>query len=111
MALPHADPREVVHLGSLAPTHGATGTIALVKSDRFEAIHLFVPAGTTIPPHHVSGYVTLHCLEGHVTLGPLEIELSAGDWVYLERGDQHSVQGVTDARLLLMIMFDTPLAQ
>src|SRR3546814_5212992 len=77
---------------------------ALVKSDRFEAIHLVVPAGSTIPPHHVAGYLTLHCLEGRVTLGPTNIALGAGDWVYLERGDQHSVQGIEDARLLLTIL-------
>ena len=111
MALQHAEPGDVVHLGSLVPTRAAPGTMALVKSDRFEAIHLIVPAGTTIPPHHVSGYMTVHCLEGRVTLGPSDIEMSAGDWVYLERGDQHSVQGVEDARLLLTIMFDTPPAQ
>ncbi|MGE0776066.1 MAG: cupin [Sphingomonadaceae bacterium] len=111
MALQHAKPGEVIHLPSLARERGATGTAALVKSDRFEAIHLVVPAGSTIPPHHVSGYLTLHCLEGRVTLGPSDIELGAGDWVYLERSDQHSVQGVEDARLLLTILFDTPPGQ
>ncbi|MCC2601154.1 cupin domain-containing protein [Sphingopyxis yananensis] len=109
MALQHAKSGEVIHLGTLAPERGATGTAALVKSDRFEAIHLVVPAGSTIPPHHVAGYLTLHCLEGRVTLGPSDIELVAGDWVYLERGDQHSVQGIEDARLLLTILFDTQL--
>lgn len=108
MALQHAKAGEVVHLPSLASERGATGSAALVKSDRFETIHLVVPAGSTIPPHHVAGYLTLHCLEGRVTLGPSEIELGAGDWVYLDRGDQHSVQGVEDARLLLTILFDTP---
>lgn len=106
MALQHAEPGEVVHLPSLAPERGATGTAALVKSDRFEAIHLIVPARATIPPHQVPGYLTLHCLEGHVTLGPSDIELRAGDWVYLERGEPHSVHGVEDARLLLTILFD-----
>lgn len=108
MALQHAKSGEVIHLGALAPERGTTGTAALVKSDRFEAIHLVVPAGSTIPPHHVAGYLTLHCLEGRVTLGPTDIALGAGDWIYLERGDQHSVQGVEDARLLLTILFDTP---
>ncbi|WP_212742234.1 hypothetical protein [Sphingomonas sp. 3P27F8] len=101
----------MVHLPTLASERGATGSVALVKSDRFEAIHLVVPAGSTIPPHHVAGYLTLHCLEGLVTLGPKDIALGAGDWIYLERGDQHSVQGVEDARLLLTILFDTPAAR
>jgi quercetin dioxygenase-like cupin family protein len=108
MALQHVEPGEVIHLPSLVPERGATGTAALVKSDRFEAIHLVVPAGTTIPPHQVSGYLTLHCLAGHVTLGPSDTDLRAGDWIYLERGEPHSVHGVEDARLLLTILFDTP---
>lgn len=108
MALQHLEPREVIHLPSIPSERGATGTAALVKSDRFEAIHLVVPAGSSIPPHHVPGYMMLHCLEGRVTLGPSDIELGAGDWVYLARGDQHSIQGVEDAKLLLTILFDTP---
>ncbi|OWQ91126.1 cupin [Sphingopyxis witflariensis] len=111
MALQHVKPGEVIHLEASAAEGGATRTAALVKTDRFEAIHLVVPAGSTIPPHHVSGYLTLHCLEGRVTLGPSDIELGAGDWVYLERGDHHSVQCVEDARLLLTILFDTPPAR
>ncbi len=111
MALQHVKPGVVIHLGTPFPARDTSGTSALVKSDRFEAIHLVVLAGSTIPPHHVSGYLTLHCLEGRIRLEPSDIELGAGDWVYLERGDQHSVQGVEDARLLLTIMFDTPAAQ
>lgn len=107
MALQHLEPGEVIHLPSIPSERGATGTAALVKSDRFEAIHLVVSAGSSIPPHHVSGYILLHCLEGRITLGPSDIQLGAGDWVYLARGDQHSVQGIEDAKLLLTILFDT----
>lgn len=110
MALPHVEPGEVIHLPSLALERGTTGTVALVKSDRFEAIHLIIPAGTTMPSHHVSGYVMLHCLKGRVVLGPSGIELSGGDWIYLERGEQHSLRGIEDARLLLTILFDAPRA-
>ena len=109
MALQHAEPGEVIHLRS--PERATTGTAALVKSDRFEAIHLVVLAGTRIPPHHVSGYMTLHCIEGCVTLEPSGTDLGNGDWIYLERGDQHSIRGVEDARLLLTILFDAPAAQ
>lgn len=106
MALPHAEPGEVVDFRPLGPTLAATKTAAPVKSDRFEAIRLVVPAGTTIPTHQVSGYITLQCLEGRVALGPVRIELAAGDWLYLERGAPHSVEGIEDASLLLTILFD-----
>lgn len=107
MALKHAEPGEVVDLRPLGSALAAAKTSALVKSDRFEAVRLIVPAGTTIPPHSVQGYLTLQCLEGRVVLGAAtEIELAAGDWVFLERGEEHSVHGIEDSSLLLTIMFD-----
>ena len=106
MALPHAKPGEIVDLRPLGPALAAAGTTALVKSDRFEAVRLIVRAGATIPSHQVPGYLTLHCLEGRVALGPSETELGAGDWLYLERGTPHSVRGIEDSSLLLTILFD-----
>ena len=106
MALPHAKPGEVVALRPLGPALAAAGTAALVKSDRFEAVRLIVRAGSTIPSHQVPGYLTLHCLEGRVALGPSETELGVGDWLYLERREPHSVRGIEDSSLLLTIFFD-----
>ncbi|PWG01744.1 cupin domain-containing protein [Sphingosinicella humi] len=107
MALKHANPGEVVDLRPLGSGLKDAKTSALVKSDRFEAVRLIVPAGTTIPPHKVEGFLTLHCLEGRVVLGiGKDIELQAGDWIYLERGAAHSVRGLEDSSLLLTILFD-----
>src|SRR5688572_3418731 len=97
MALKHALPGEIVDLRPLGSGLASETTSALVKSDRFEAVRLIVRAGTTIPPHQVPGYVTLHCLEGQVSLGPSGAELSAGDWLYLDRGTPHSVHGNKDS--------------
>lgn len=108
MALPHAKPGAVVDLRPLGHALKDATTAAIVKSDRFEAIRLVVKAGTEIPPHQVSGNITLHCLEGRVSLGLARssVELSGGDWVYLERGEAHSVTGIEDSSLLLTILFD-----
>lgn len=106
MALHHAEPGEPVDLKPLGSSLGNTNTSAIVKRDRFEAVRLIVPAGTEIPPHHVSGYVMLHCLEGHVELGPKGIQLTEGKWVYLEPDESHSVRGIEDASLLLTILFN-----
>lgn len=107
MALPHAKSGEPIDLGPLGPALATTKTTALVKSDRFEVVRLIVPAGTTIPTHQVPGYITLHCLEGRVTLGPSGPALGAGEWLYLDRGEPHSVSGVKDSSLLLTIFFDS----
>jgi quercetin dioxygenase-like cupin family protein len=83
-------------------------TTALVKSDTFEAVRLIVLAGREIAPHQVPGQITLHCLEGRVLLGLADstLELSAGQWVYLDGGARHSVKGVEDSSVLLTILFD-----
>lgn len=107
MALKHAAPGEVVHLQPLRSALPTAKTTALIKSDRFEAVRLVVPAGTTIPSHRVEGYITLLCLEGHAVLeAGGEIELRPGDWTYLDRGAPHSVRGVEHSVLLLTILFD-----
>lgn len=107
MALKHVEPGQVVHLQPLGAALSMSKTSALVKSDRFEAVRLIVPAGTTIPSHKVEGFITLFCLEGRACLGAdREIELRPGDWTYLERGTPHSVRAVEDAMLLLTILFD-----
>ena len=107
MALQHVEPGEVVHLQPLDAAPLTAKTSALVKSDRFEAVRLIVPAGTIIPSHKVEGFITLFCLEGHAFLGvDREIELRSGDWIYLERGTPHSVRAIEDVVLLLTILFD-----
>jgi quercetin dioxygenase-like cupin family protein len=107
MALKHVEPGEVAHLHAVGAALARSTTTALVKSDRFEAVRLIVPAGTTIPTHKVQRFITLLCLEGHAILGiDREIELRPGDWTYLERGTPHSVRAVEDSALLLTILFD-----
>jgi len=43
---------------------------------------------TQIDAYRIPGPITLHCLEGCVLLGLAEstLELSAGQWVYLDGG-------------------------
>jgi quercetin dioxygenase-like cupin family protein len=106
MALHHARPGEIVDLRPLGAAIGRAATSALVKSDRFEAIRLIVRAGATIPAHSTPGFVTLHCLEGAVSLDPVAAELRAGDWIFLDRGTPHAVTGLEDSSLLLTILFD-----
>lgn len=108
MAQTHAKPGEVVDLRPLGQNLGHAKTIALVKTERFEAMRLIVRAGAEIPPHHVAGNIMLHCLEGHVVLGRTqsEIELASGDWLYLDGGEIHSLKGLQDSSLLLTVLFD-----
>lgn len=106
MALHHAAPGEVMKLRSISDP-GAT-TSALVKTDSFETIHLIVRAGDNIPDHRVDGSMSLYCIEGETAIDTPEGErlLRAGDWLYLAPGAPHAVRGITDAGLILTILFD-----
>jgi quercetin dioxygenase-like cupin family protein len=108
MALQHAAPGEKVHLPPLASMAAETKTSALVKTDRFEAVHLLLRSGETIAPHAVEGYCTLQCLEGTVALetSSQSITLEAGDWIYLGRGERHALNATEDSTVLLTILFD-----
>ena len=107
MAMHHAKAGEVVDLRPLGSALKDAKTTALVKAETFEAVRLIVRAGKEIPPHQVEGPITLHCLEGRVRLGLADdaLELSAGQWVYLEGSAEHSVVGIEDSSLLLTILF------
>ena len=108
MAMPHAQPNEVVDLRPLGPRLAGSKTTALVKTKQFEAVRLVLPEGGHIPAHSVTGQVTFMCIEGHVTLhAETDISLQAGDWVYLDCGAPHSLSALQASSLLLTIHFET----
>lgn len=105
MALHHVSSAEKIHLASVADP--AAKTSALVKTDSFEAVQLVLRAGNDIANHSVPGHATIHCLEGLVFLNTTErLKLVAGDWLYLDRGEEHSVSAIEDSSLLVTILFD-----
>lgn len=108
MALDHATAGDIVDLSPLGAGLRTTRTHAITKTDQFEAIRLIVPAGKEIPAHEVSGSLTLQCLEGRAVIGLAgsEVEIKAGQWLYLDGGESHTVRGIEDASLLLTIFFD-----
>lgn len=107
MAQLHAKPGQVVDAGPLGARLRTAKTTALVKEKHFEAIRLVVHEDVEISPHAVAGNITLYCLEGQVILKvpSSSIVLQAGQWVYLGRGEEHSVRGIVDSSLLLTILF------
>lgn len=108
MALHHAKPGKLVDLRPLGPKIKDAKSRAIIKSNHFETIRLIVCAGSKIPTHHVPGNVIIHCFKGFVEIGFQEFrtELKAHEWVYLDGGASHSVNSITDASLLMTILFD-----
>lgn len=110
MALHHASPGEVVDLGlpgqASANATDQPGTRAIVKTDRFEAIRLVLGRGESIPAHEVASKITLHCLDGavSVTLADRTLALHTGHWVFFDENSVHGIDAVSDAVLLMTIM-------
>ncbi len=114
MAIPHAKPGEIIDVRPLVEDLPTARTLVLVKTEGLEIIRLVVPRGKEIPTHATRGEITVQCLEGRVafTTEAVRRELTAGDMLYLDGGQSHSVAGIDDSSILLTITFPrySPLA-
>lgn len=108
MAVPHVSPGESINLLERIDAIETGNSRALVKSDRFTAMVLQLPAGNLAPEHSVPGPVTVHCLKGRAKFKMIgaERDLAPGDWLFLEGGAAHSIEAVSDCALLVTIVFE-----
>jgi len=106
MAIPHAQPGDVIDISPMGEKLAQTQTTTLVKTGSLEVLRLVLPAGKRIDPHAVPGETTVQCLEGKAvfTARGKEQELTPGQMLYLAGGDEHAVRAVEDASLLLTIL-------
>lgn len=106
MAIPHAKPGEVIDVRPLGAALASTVTHTLVKTDTLEVVRLVMQAGKAIDEHKARGAITVQCLEGKIAFTALgrTVELSAGQMLYLEAGEAHSVQCIEDASFLLTLL-------
>lgn len=110
MAIPHANPGELVDVRPLGPLLGSTPTTTLVRAKDVEVIRLVVPAGKEIGEHKAKGELVVQCLEGRVgftAFGKTQT-LEAGKLLYLPTGELHSLKGIENASLLLTILLPKP---
>lgn len=107
MAIKHVIPGQRIHLRPEGQDLATAVTSAIVKHDQFEVIRLVIPKGHKIPPHRVSGPITVHCLAGSLnfTSGDNTQVLNAGDWLFLEGDSMHALEGILDALVLVTIIF------
>jgi quercetin dioxygenase-like cupin family protein len=105
MALPHAQPGEVVDVRPLGAALASAQTQTLLRADQVEVRRLVVPAGMEIAEHKAKGEIVVYCLEGRVayTAFGKTHHLEAGKLLYLSTGEPHSVRGIEDASLLLTV--------
>ena len=106
MALPHAQPLDVIGIGPLGPTvHEATST-SLLKTQRLQLLHLILPARRDQPEHHVDDECTIQCIEGDVEIrmpGGVR-RLAPGQLVVLPARQRHSLSARVDSAVLVTLL-------
>jgi quercetin dioxygenase-like cupin family protein len=106
MAIRHARPGQIVHLLARDGTLPTPQSFALFKSGQLELLRLALPRGKGLPPHSVSGEITMQVLEGRVEIevGGIPQILGAGQLMHLEGDVEHSLKGIEDASVLVTIV-------
>lgn len=107
MGIAHAAPGKAATLLLSESELAQAKTTALIKTRHFEAIRLCVHSGQEIPSHKTKGPITVQCLQGNVifSVGEIANQMTAGDWLYLEGDQIHSLKGIEDSTLLVTIIF------
>jgi len=108
MALPHAQPLDVINVGPLGPNLRDAVSTSLIKTDRVQLLHLVLPAHRDQPEHHVDQECTIHCLEGdvEVVMPGGTRRLRAGNVVLLPARQKHSLRARTDCAVLVTLLLD-----
>src|SRR5690606_38166156 len=99
MANNRAGPGEIIDVRPLGAALKDSRTRALFKTEQLEVIRLMVPMGKEIPIHKAPGDITVLCLEGRIdfTVGDDDVRtMVAGDLLYLEAEQLHSLLGIED---------------
>lgn len=105
MALPHAQPGQVVEVGPFGDGLRDAKTIALFKSRDLEVMRIVLPAGKALPPHRVNGEITVQCIEGEITVGVdgATHAMRAGQLLYVTGGVTHDLKATSHASVLVTV--------
>lgn len=106
MALHHPISGEVVDIRPLRDKLLDTPSTALVRTDDFEVMRMVLPAGKSVPEHHIEGELTIQCLEGTIELQAHEKtqQLHSGDLVYLQGGVPHALYALENCAILVTML-------
>lgn len=106
MALPHAQPLDIINVAPLGEKLQAAVSTSLIKTDRLQLLHIVLPAHKDQPFHHVDEECTIHCLEGtvEVVMGVGVRQLNAGNVLVLPAKEQHALRARTDCAVLVTLI-------
>ncbi len=106
MALPHAQPLDLIDLRPLGASLAPTRSHSLLRTDKLQLMRLVLMAGQGLPEHHQEGEVCLMCIEGLVVVGTTAGEkvLQPGLVLVLPAGEPHTVRAEQDSSLLAFML-------
>jgi quercetin dioxygenase-like cupin family protein len=106
MALPHAQPLDVINVSPLGDGLVDSFSTSLIKTDGIQLLHLVLPARQDQPDRHVDHECVIHCLEGQVevvTPGGTR-SLGPGKLVVLPAKQRHHLRARTDCAVLMTLL-------
>jgi quercetin dioxygenase-like cupin family protein len=106
MALPHAQPLDIISVRPLGAQLQTVPSTSLLKTRRLQLLHFVLPAHKDQPEHHVDEECVIHCLEGTVEVvmpGGVR-QLDAGQLVVLPPKERHSLRARTDCAVLVTLL-------
>ena len=108
MALPHAQPMDVINVGPLGEQLHGTVSTSLIKTASIQLLHMVLREHQDQPQHHVDNECVIHCLEGEVELvtGSGVHKLRAGNLIVLPAGQQHALRARRDSAVLVTLLLD-----
>ena len=106
MALPHAQPLDIINVSPLGDQLQGTVSTSLIKTGRVQLLHLVLAAHQDQPQHHVDDECVIHCLEGEVevVMGAGVRQLRPGNLVVLPPREQHALRARTDCAVLVTLL-------
>jgi quercetin dioxygenase-like cupin family protein len=106
MALPHAQPLDIISVAPLGDALADSVSTSLIKTDRIQLLHLVLPEHHDQPAHHVDQECTIHCLEGDVeVVTPAGTRrLRPGNLLVLPARQKHSLRARTHCAVLVTLL-------
>jgi quercetin dioxygenase-like cupin family protein len=108
MAIPHAQPGEVVAVRPLGSALATTKTTTIIETKNVEVVRMVMPAGKEITEHKAPGEILVQCLEGKISftaMGKTQ-DLGSGQMLHLGPAEPHSVRAIEDSSFLLTILLN-----
>jgi quercetin dioxygenase-like cupin family protein len=106
MALPHAQPLDIIRVGPFGDELEGQVSTSLIKTDRIQLLHMVIAPHQDVPQHHVDDESTIHCLEGlvEVVTGAGVRQLRPGNVIVLPGREKHSLRAREQVSAVLVTL-------